>query len=85
MICSTLVMVSMVSYMAVVETTSFDDNAEQGEMLGYGYEVKFAKVDTKGRSMFGLLQLIRNSSVYGPDIQLLSFIARYFFHIFYDY
>ncbi|CAO2838733.1 unnamed protein product [Amaranthus hypochondriacus] len=75
MICSTLVMVSMVSYMAVVETTSFDDNAEQGEMLGYGYEVKFAKVDTKGRSMFGLLQLIRNSSVYGPDIQLLSFIA----------
>lgn len=76
MICSTLVMVSMVSYVTVVETTSFN-NVEQGEVIGYGYEVKYAKVDTKGRTLFALLQLIRNSSVYGSDIQLLNFTARY--------
>lgn len=78
----TLVVVSLlVSCMVTIQTKAAakPENGGQGEVIGYGYKVKYAKIDNStGRSLVALLQLIRNSSVYGPDIQLLSLTVRYF-------
>ena len=53
-------------------TMSINDNQEA---IGYGYEVKNTKV--VNYILSASLQLIQNSNVYGPDIQLLSLTARY--------
>ncbi|XP_021764998.1 alpha-glucosidase-like [Chenopodium quinoa] len=73
--CSTLaVVVLLVLSMTVVGATASEHKND--EMIGYGYEVKYAKVDdTSGKSLSALLQLIRNSSVYGIDVKLLGLTA----------
>ncbi|CAA0832256.1 Glycosyl hydrolases family 31 protein [Striga hermonthica] len=45
-------------------------------VIGYGYSLRSATVDPSGRLLTAQLQLIGNSSVFGPDIQLLSLTAR---------
>ncbi|GMH27746.1 hypothetical protein Nepgr_029589 [Nepenthes gracilis] len=40
--------------------------------VGYGYTVERAAVDSSGRTLTALLHLIRESSVYGPDIPHLN-------------
>ncbi|KAK9724687.1 hypothetical protein RND81_05G092300 [Saponaria officinalis] len=53
---------------------SFEENGKN--VVGYGYNVTHAEVDSSnGRSITALLQLIKSSSVYGPDIQFLSLTA----------
>ncbi|GAB4840783.1 hypothetical protein Ancab_021545 [Ancistrocladus abbreviatus] len=42
------------------------------EPVGYGYGVEWAAVGASGRSLTAMLRLIRESSVYGPDIPRLS-------------
>ena len=76
--CLTLLAVLLlVLYTVVVETTALKSD-NQGEAIGHGYQVKQAKVENStSKSLAALLQLIQNSSVYGPDIQLLSLTARY--------
>ncbi|GAB4840784.1 hypothetical protein Ancab_021546 [Ancistrocladus abbreviatus] len=42
------------------------------ESVGYGYGVEWAAVGSSGRSLTAMLRLIRESSVYGPDIPRLN-------------
>ncbi|XP_074281736.1 alpha-glucosidase-like [Silene latifolia] len=58
------------------ENTSYGDN---GEVIGYGYKVKWARVDvTTGiATLTAMLQLLKSSSVYGPDIKLLTLTASF--------
>lgn len=76
---STLVAASLLVLLMVVVGTTASENDNQGGVIGHGYQVKYAKVDnSSGKSLAALLQLISTSSVYGPDIQLLSLTARYY-------
>ncbi|XP_057527685.1 alpha-glucosidase-like [Amaranthus tricolor] len=69
---STLVVVLLVFCTVIGSTMSINDNQEA---IGYGYEVKNTKV--VNYILSASLQLIQNSNVYGPDIQLLSLTASY--------
>lgn len=44
--------------------------------VGYGYRIRSVDVDPTGKSLTADLDLIRKSSVYGPDVQRLSLQAR---------
>ncbi|KAH7836674.1 hypothetical protein Vadar_004204 [Vaccinium darrowii] len=47
-----------------------------GEPIGYGYVIRSVAVDDSGKLLTANLQLIRNTSVYGPDIHHLRLTAR---------
>ncbi|GFQ04445.1 alpha-glucosidase [Phtheirospermum japonicum] len=44
-------------------------------VIGYGYSLRSVTVDSSGESLTAQLQLINKSSVFGPDVQLLSLTA----------
>lgn len=70
-----ILLVFLLQYLVAGISTS--ENDPEG-VIGYGYKVKSVKVDSgTRRSLTALLQLVKNSSVYGPDIQLLSITARF--------
>ncbi|KAL9240492.1 hypothetical protein vseg_014703 [Gypsophila vaccaria] len=47
------------------------------QIIGHGYKVVHAQVDNSSNSLFALLQVIENSSIYGDDIQFLDFFASF--------
>ena len=49
---------------------------ETEEAVGYGYVIKSLGTDSAGRSMTAQLDLIKESSVFGPDIPNLLLTAR---------
>lgn len=49
---------------------------EVNEAVGYGYKLKSVIVDSNQKWLTADLRLVRNSSVYGPDIQNLNLFAR---------
>ncbi|XP_074281739.1 alpha-glucosidase-like [Silene latifolia] len=58
------------------EKTSNGDNEE---VIGYGYKVKWAHVNvsTGIAALTAMLQLLKSSPVYGPDINLLTLTASF--------
>ncbi|KAK9724691.1 hypothetical protein RND81_05G092700 [Saponaria officinalis] len=44
-------------------------------IIGHGYKVIHTQLDNSTKSLFALLQVIENSSIYGDDIQFLNFTA----------
>ncbi|TYH70487.1 hypothetical protein ES332_D05G120800v1 [Gossypium tomentosum] len=57
------------SYLAVVHGVN--------EAVGYGYKLKSVSVDPEQKWLAADLALIRNSSVYGPDIQKLNLFVSF--------
>ncbi|KAH1066676.1 hypothetical protein J1N35_031663 [Gossypium stocksii] len=57
------------SYLAVVHGVN--------EAVGYGYKLKSVSVDPEQKWLTADLVLIRNSSVYGPDIQKLNLFVSF--------
>ncbi|CAK9144628.1 unnamed protein product [Ilex paraguariensis] len=45
--------------------------------VGYGYSIRSTTVDSSGRSLTAQLQLLKNSTAFGPDIQNLNLIASF--------
>ena len=45
--------------------------------VGHGYKIRSVFIDPSGKSLTAYLGLINSSSIFGPDIQNLNFIARY--------
>ncbi|XP_010258663.1 PREDICTED: alpha-glucosidase [Nelumbo nucifera] len=52
-------------------------HGEGEEPIGFGYKIKWINVGPSGKSLTAQLQLIKNSSVFGPDVQSLSFLASF--------
>ncbi|KAK9286501.1 hypothetical protein L1049_014899 [Liquidambar formosana] len=67
-----LLFLIFVSYLVV---TPSGGKAEE-EPVGYGYTVRSITVSDYGKVLTAHLQLIKTSSVFGPDIHNLSLIAR---------
>ncbi|KAH9605891.1 hypothetical protein KSS87_015311 [Heliosperma pusillum] len=60
---------------AMSSTSENTGNRDNEEVIGYGYKVKWAHVG--GGTLSAMLQLLKSSHVYGPDIKLLSLTASF--------
>ncbi|PHU17064.1 Alpha-glucosidase [Capsicum chinense] len=68
--CTIIVLSNFLLYFTLlVQLLALKTNSEP---IGYGYIVRSKGVDSSGRILTASLQLIKGSSVYGPDIQNLS-------------
>ncbi|KAA8537095.1 hypothetical protein F0562_029573 [Nyssa sinensis] len=59
----------------LASTATPTSNGLEEEAVGYGYTIRSVTVDRSGKRLSADLQLIKNSSVFGPDIQNLNLIA----------
>ncbi|XP_030480036.1 alpha-glucosidase [Cannabis sativa] len=58
-------------------TCSLSSTAQETAVVGYGYKIKSIHSQYSGKLLTANLQLIKNSSTYGPDIQSLTLTASY--------
>ncbi|XVE91144.1 hypothetical protein DITRI_Ditri20bG0130800 [Diplodiscus trichospermus] len=52
-------------------------DGESDEIVGYGYAVQSVGVDKSGKLLKAELRLIKNSAIFGPDIQNLNLVASF--------
>ncbi|KAL3522922.1 hypothetical protein ACH5RR_015756 [Cinchona calisaya] len=57
--------------------TTLSPAQENQESVGYGYAIKSVGTDSAGKSMIAHLDLIKDSSVFGPDIPSLLLTASF--------
>ncbi|KAF3642646.1 Alpha-glucosidase [Capsicum annuum] len=73
--CTIIVLSNFLLYFTLlVQLLALTTNSEP---TGYGYIVRSVGVDSSGRTLTAHLQLIKRSSVFGPDIQNLSLTASF--------
>nr|CAD1832058.1 unnamed protein product [Ananas comosus var. bracteatus] len=56
--------------------SAIQSDSKTNQIAGYGYDLRSISVDPSGKSLTAELRLIRESSVYGPDIPNLNLFAR---------
>ncbi|KAL3616784.1 hypothetical protein CASFOL_039178 [Castilleja foliolosa] len=64
----------LLTFFAFLDPPLYASSSEEA-IIGYGYSLRSVTVDSSGESLTAQLQLINNSSVFGPDVQLLSLTA----------
>ncbi|KAL8170866.1 hypothetical protein V2J09_022670 [Rumex salicifolius] len=77
-----LVFTAMVTLASVVLAVSADPEScppplYSEKVVGYGYRVERAKVDSSARTLMAVLRLIQGSPVYGPDVPTLGLVATF--------
>ncbi|MCL7033697.1 hypothetical protein MKW94_002849, partial [Papaver nudicaule] len=55
----------------------FSSTTNADDPIGYGYKLRSVKVDASGKSLVAVLDILQNSSMYGPDIQNLELQASF--------
>nr|GMD52820.1 alpha-glucosidase-like [Ipomoea batatas] len=61
--------------LVLIHNSNTANAQDQGQQIGSGYKVISSAVDASGKSLTAQLQVIQNSSVFGPDIVNLSLVA----------
>ncbi|WOL03392.1 putative alpha-glucosidase [Canna indica] len=54
-----------------------DCSQQEGGVVGHGYNLRSVGIDRPGKSLTARLQLVRETSTYGPDVQNLVLSASY--------
>ncbi|KAL3833756.1 hypothetical protein ACJIZ3_008492 [Penstemon smallii] len=68
-----LLLIILYSLIFINPTTSLIEEDEA--TIGYGYILHSVTIDSSGKALTAYLQLINGTSIFGPDIQLLSLTA----------
>ncbi|XAR66477.1 Alpha-glucosidase [Bertholletia excelsa] len=63
------------SVLPVASSSKSNGLSSEKDAVGYGYTIRSATVDSSGESLTAYLQLIKSSSVFGPDVRNLILTA----------
>ncbi|KAJ0954373.1 putative alpha-glucosidase [Helianthus annuus] len=74
-------LITVILLLLSVHQKTVANTEKQPEPIGYGYSIRSVALDSLGKSLAADLQLNKKSSLFGPDIDELRLVARYFFFI----